>query len=239
MLLKSNISKIKILSDEWFETRCGKLTSSENHFLAGDSFLTTGCLSYLYRKAGEILTGIPAKGEAIETEAMRWGAQEEMGTLRKFCKMKGIEQIVCQMLITEKGSSFGCTPDGVIVHCESSCGTKYEVSPVEVKNPPTYTHYVPLALCKTPQDVKEVDKKYYWQVIDQMINCDSLIGYFVVGHSLFKTGNINIVEFRKMQKVGNEYPLIKDINFMKERKSMAVIKLKEITDKLSALGYVA
>lgn len=239
MLLKSKISKIKILSQEWFDTRNGKFTSSENSCLCSDTFLTTGCKSYIYRKAGEILTGKSAKGDEIDTDSMRWGAQHEASAVRKFAKKMGFEFVVCQQLITEPDSRYGSTPDGIIPIRESLDETQYEVETVEVKCPPTYTHYVKLALCETPQDVKKVNPEYYWQVLDQMLMCDSLKGYFIVYHPEFKKGNMRIIEFRKMEKVGNEYPLVKDLAFLKERKSMAVDELDRVVERLSALGYVA
>lgn len=241
MLKKSRISKIKILSDEWFESRLGKFTSSEIHFLMNDRFLTTGCYSYIYRKVGEVLTGKSVKGE-IDTDATRWGAFHEAEAIVKFAKWKGLEYVVCQQLITEDDSMFGSTPDGIIVNRESADKLQYDVSNIEVKCPPTYTSYVGLALCKTPQDLKEEDRTYYWQVIDQMDNCDSLNAYFVAYHPDFKKGNMNIVEFRKMQETGIEhgkeikFPIAKDLKFLQERKQQAVQKFNEIKDQMVSLG---
>jgi len=241
MLKKSSISKIQILSDEWFESRLGKFTSSEIHFLCNDKFLTTGCLSYIYRKVGEILTGKSVKSD-LEMDALRWGAYYEADAIKKFAKWKGLEYMVCQQLITEPNSRFGSTPDGIIVNRESSCKTMYDVTPVEVKCPPTYTNYVGLALCKTPQDLKREDRCYYWQVLDQMENCDSLEAYFVSYHPEFKQGNMNIIHFRKMQEKGIEYneevayPIAKDLKFLKGRKEAAVEKLEDVTNQMSSLG---
>jgi hypothetical protein len=241
MLKKSRISRIKILSDEWHDKRKGKFTSSEIHFLTNDKFLTTGCYSYIYRKVGEVLTGKSVKGE-IDTEATRWGAYHEAEAIVKFAKHKGLEYVVCQQLITDDDSMFGSTPDGLIVNRESSDQTQYDVTNIEVKCPPTFTSYVGLALCKTPQDLKREDRIYYWQVLDQMDNCDSLNAFFVAYHPDFKQGNMNIIEFRKMQESGIEYnevikfPIAKDLAFLRERKKMAVEKFNEIKDQVIQLG---
>src|SRR5260221_142603 len=235
MLKKEKISKIKILSDEWFDSRLGKFTSSEIHFICGDKFLTTGCLSYVYRKVGEVLTVKSVKGE-IDTEATRWGAYHEADAIKKLGKHLGLDYMVCQQLITETGSRFGSTPDGIIVNRESADKLQYDVTPAEIKCPPTYANYIGLALCETPQDLKKEDKIYYWQVLDQMDNCDSLNGYFGAYHPEFMQGNMRIIEFRKMQEVGIErssykgeektteikFPIAKDLAFLKERKKMAV-----------------
>lgn len=241
MLKKSSISKIQILSDEWFESRLGKFTSSEIHFICNDKFLTTGCLSYIYRKVGEVLTGKSIKNE-LEMDALRWGAYYEADAIKKFAKLKGLDYMVCQQLITAPDTRFGSTPDGIIVNRESSDKTMYDVSTVEVKCPPTYTNYVKLALCKTPQDLKVADNSYYWQVLDQMENCDCLTAYFVCYHPDFKQGNMNVIDFRKMQEEGIEYnekvafPIARDLKFLKERKQLVLKKFEEIKDQLVALG---
>jgi hypothetical protein len=243
MLLKSKISKIQMLSEEWFEGRLGKFTSSEIHFLMGDKFLTTGCQSYIHRKAGEVLTGKSIKGE-IDTDATRWGAAEESNAVKKFAKWAGLDFIICQQLISDDVTPFGSTPDGIIVKGESSDGLKYDVNTVEVKCPPTYTSYVGLALCETPQDLKSGCKIYYWQVLDQMLSCDCLVGYFVAYHPDFKQGNMRIIEFRKMQEVGIEYkkevqfPIAKDMKLLAERKQMALEERDRIIQKLIEIGTI-
>lgn len=243
MLEKSKISKIKILSEEWFTARLGKFTSSEISALMSEKFLTTGCLSYIYRKVGEILTGKSIKSD-IETDAMRWGAMEEANAIVKFAQWKGLDFIICQQLISEDGSYFGSTPDALIVNRESTCQTMYDVSTVEVKCPPTYANYVGLALCETPQDLKRQNSTYYWQVIDQMLMCDSLVGYFIVYHPDFRAGNMRIIEFRKMQDVGFEcgkpikYPLVRDMKLLLERKEASVKHLEEVKNKLIDIGTI-
>lgn len=240
MLKKSNISKIAPSSDEWMEARKGKFTSSEIHFLMSSrAFLTEGCLGYIYRKVGEVISGYPAKNfglSEINTEAVIWGLANEADAVRKFGLAMGFEFVICQQLIAIEGTCFGSTPDGIVVHSESSCETQYNVSTVEVKCPPSFANYIGLALCKTPQDLKREDYKYYWQVLDQMDNCDAMNGYFVSYHPDFKTGNLNIIEFRRMQPTGIEngkevkFPLVNDLNLLKERKAMAVTKFNELVE---------
>lgn len=239
MLLKSRISKIAIHSDEWFQGRAGKFTSSEIHHLMGENPYTVGAETYINRKVGEKLTGVPAKDD-FEVDAMRWGAVNEPLAIRKFAQIKELEYVVCQQLITDPNSQFGSTPDGLIVHRESADGLSYDVSTIEVKCPPTYHNYIKLALCKTPQDVKSASKPYYWQVLDQMQNCDALIGYFVVFHPEFKQGNINIVEFRKMQATSgkDKYPLVTDLKLLELRKQMAVERFKITEEQLTMLQTV-
>jgi hypothetical protein len=244
MLNKSNISKIKPMSEEWLEAKKGKFSSSEIHFLTGKYFLSEGCLNYIYRKVGEVLTNKPAMNFAseINTEATIWGLVNEADAVRKFAQAKGLEFVICQQLISIEGTRFGSTPDGIVVHSESTDQLQYNVSPLEVKCPPTFQNYIGLALCKTPQDVKREESKYYWQVLDQMDNCDAMVGYFAAYHPDFKKGNLNIVEFRRMQPTGIEndkevaFPLARDLKFLKDRKAMAVAKFDELVAKFQEMG---
>lgn len=197
MLLKTSISKIVIHSDEWFAGRLAKFTSSEIHYLMGEKGLGTGGESYIYRKVGEELTGMPCRKE-ISTEATEHGHIYEPENLRKFAEEKGIEYLVEQKLITPVETREGSTPDALIVNSEHSSGEAYNVFTVEAKCPSSYDNYIRLWKCKTPQDVKKEKKEYYWQVLHQMRTCGALRGYLSIYHPNFKAGNLNIVEFSKV-----------------------------------------
>ncbi len=246
MLKKTNISKVKQGSDEWLEARKGKFTSSEIHFLMSpSSLLTDGGLRYIYRKVGEVISGVPARnfGGEINTEATIWGLVNEAEAVKRFAISQGFAFVVCQQLIAIEGTIFGSTPDGLIVHNESVDESQYNVSPVEVKCPPTFANYIELALCKTPQDLKRMDSKYYWQVIDQMDNCDSMKGFFVAYHPDFKHGNLNVIEFRRMQPLGLDgkkeiqYPISQDLKFLKERKMSASLKFNELVKEFKSMPF--
>lgn len=233
MLNKAHISKIKPMSDEWLMARRGKLTSSENHFLVSDTFMTTGCRSYLYRKVGELLTNVTTTSD-LNTEATIHGLINEADATQKFVRLYGFKYVICQQLIAIPETKFGSTPDGIIVLNESMDEQMYNVRTIEVKCPFTYANFIALSLCQTPQDLKAENKEYYWQVLDQMDNCDCMHGYFVVYHPDFKYGNFHVIEFRKMQPEGIEgnkvikFPISKDMAFLKERKQMASNKMDEI-----------
>lgn len=236
MLKKSKISNIKILSDEWFHSRLAKFTSSEIHRLTGSGFM-----NYVRLKVGEEMTGKSAKGE-IDTEATRWGGFYEAEAIQKFgIKMK-LDFLVVQQLITEAGSRFGATPDGLIVKRLSPDETEYEVETVEVKCPFTYDNYLLLFDCDTPQDLKEAKKEYYWQVLDQMDNCEALTGNFIAYHPDFRAGNMKHIVFNLNQhvtgKAGKEFPLFNDMRYLREKKKAAVVMFEQIRDKLMTAGLV-
>jgi len=235
MLKKSKISSIKILSDEWHASRLGKFTSSEIHNLIG------GGISYVRRKVGEELTGKSSKGE-IDTDATRWGSFYEAEAIQKFGRQKGLDFLIVQQLITEESSRFGCTPDGLIVKRESTDGLEYEVETVEVKCPPTFDNYILLFECQTPADLKAAKKEYYWQVLDQMDNCETLIGNFVAYHPDFKAGNMRTIKVDAMQPEvtakGKTYPVFEDLKLLRQKKKWAEEKFDEIRAKLLAIPAV-
>jgi hypothetical protein len=236
MLKKSKISKIKIHSDEWHESRLAKFTSSEIHNLMGGTFNT-----YVRTKVGEELTGRSAKGE-IDVEATRWGSFHEADAIKKFGNKMGLEFIICQQLVTEEGSRFGSTPDGLIVSRISPDETEYEVETAEVKCPITFSNYLLLFECDTPQDLKNAEKKYYWQVLDQMDNCEALRGHFIAYHPDFKAGNMKHIVFETNQCIdtpkGKKFPIYDDMKLLRQKKAEAVVSFDILRDKLMTAGVV-
>ena len=221
MLNKNRISGVTIYSDEWYRLKLGKITSSRVGDITQNKLYSDGFMSYIYEKVGEELTGKPLFQEPIEKEALRWGLEYENEAITKFGKKMGLDFVITQQLIVVPNTRYMGTPDALILHGESQDESCYNVSTVEVKCPPTFKAYIRFFLCKTPQDVKNVNSNYYWQVLDQMDICDCLEGYFVAYHPQFKAGNMNVVKFRKID-------LIDDLKFLKERKRLASEKFEEI-----------
>lgn len=230
MLKKNKISGIKILSDEWHIARLAKFTSSEKSRCMG-----TGFTRYVREKVGEELTGKSAKTE-IDTEATRWGAFYEAEALTKFGRKMGLDFLITQQLITEPGSRFGCTPDALIPIRESPDKTEWEVETVEVKCPPTFANYIGLYECETPMDLKKENSDYYWQCIDQMVNCESLWHHFIAYHPDFKAGNLKILSFGANYSVitskGKDFPVHQDIKLMKEKNKQLDEEFDKIRTKL-------
>ena len=235
MLKKSKISKIEIGSEIWKVERLGKFTSSNIWKIMGDrGFGETG-LNYIKTRVGECMTGISSEKEFLDNDSLRWGLFHEAEAVNKFGLSKGLPYIVCQKLIVD-GDKFGGTPDGIIVLSESPDELEYKVETLEVKCPPTYDNYITLFLCETTADLKRFRKEYYWQVLDQMLLCESIIGYFMCYHPDFKSGNMNVITFNRMYseiiRGSKKFPIHDDIKLLKERKGEAVNKFNEIKQKL-------
>lgn len=234
MLLKSKISGVKIHSDEWHTSRLAKFTSSEIHFLIG-----SGAMGYIRRKVGEELTGKPAKGE-IDTEATRWGGFYESEAITKFGQHLGLEFLIVQQLIVD--GRFGGTPDALIPIRESPDKTEYEVETVEVKCPPTFDNYIALFECESSEDLKAVNKMYYWQVLDQMELCGSLAGYFVVYHPDFRAGNLRVIRIVANSPVEvkgkKTYPVHEDLKLLRQKKKWAEEEFDKLRSKLMSVPAV-
>lgn len=241
MLKKTKISTVKIWSDEWYTERLSRFTSSEIFYLTNPTGFTESAINYIRRKVGESLTGKPSRTE-IDTDITRWGIFHEATAIKKFAEQKGVDLLIVQQLIAEKDSRFGSTPDALIPIRISPDNTEYEVEVVEVKCPPTYDNYIRYFECDTPQDLKEENKQYYWQVLDQMDNCEALKGYFVVFHPDFRAGNMKIISFNVMQShktvKGNVFPIYEDLKLLRQRKQMASDEFDKIRQRLISVPCV-
>ena len=225
MLKKKHISDIQIYTEAWDIARIGRGTSSNIYNLMGEKFNTQECVSYVYQKAGESITrkSTATEDDVIEDENTAWGREHEPAAIRKFSLIKGIQYLVVQKLIMNPDWHFSSTPDAIWIHGQSVLvQDEYNVSTLEVKCPRKYPRFIPLWKCKTTEDLKKYSKKYYWQVIDQMDNCDSAVGYFACFHPLFpEATNMRIIEFRKID-------LWEDFKKLKERKQLFVNHIEEI-----------
>jgi len=229
MLKKKDITNIEIYTDDWHTYRVGRITSSMVFSILGDD-IGKGATTYLYQKAGEIITGKSNEREIDFNEDMDWGKMYEQEALKLFGKKIGVPFLVTQTLISDRETMFSSTPDALIISGESLTNNdEYNVSTVECKCPRTYSNFIGLSLCKTPKDLYKFSKKYYWQVIDQMHQCDSTIGYFFCYHPLFPEGsNIHIIEFRKLH-------LWDDFKKLSSRKNEAVKIVNKIISDLKKM----
>jgi hypothetical protein len=240
MLHISKISQNKIHTDEWRQARLAHFTSSDAHRLMGDGFLT-----YVREKVGEEMTGIPARPE-VDTEDTRWGLHYETDAVKKLCEKLSLKFIVMQCFVAHEGSRFGSTPDGILVKNISPDQDEYDVETCEVKCPPTYSNYIQLFECETPLDLKKANKKYYWQVLDQMDQCGARVGHFVAYHPDFKFGNFKHLPIAANYKYadakamgGYKFPIHEDLCELRRAKQQAEILFNALREKLMNAGKAA
>lgn len=225
MLKKENISNVKIYSDEWQMSRRGKFTSSKIHCFMSDRGLGTGAFSYIDQKLGEEMTGHTVSDEDdMEDENTAWGNQYEPEAIKRFQIEHKVNFLVTQKMIHAKNTRFSSTPDAIWVHGEALNQLEYNVSTLEVKCPRKFHRFNKLYRCKKPADLLNTESKYYWQVLDQMDNCDSAVGYFAAYHPLYPPNcNFRHIQFKKLD-------LWNDFKKLKQRKIEAegiLLKWKE------------
>lgn len=224
MLHKNHISNIEIYSEEWRRARLGRFTSSKIAVLCGEKEFTDGAMTYIYQKAGEYLTGQCGDDEDIETEHTAWGNTYEPEALKIVAKRLEIQYLATQKLIFAPDSQFSSTPDGIWIKGLAESGDEYNVRTIEVKCPKKFEKFFPLSDCKTPADLKKANKQYYWQVVDQMDNCGSVIGYFAAYHPLIPNENLNLIQFNKLD-------MWDDFKLLQARKKSAIQKFNERVEK--------
>lgn len=230
MLHIDHISNVQIYSEEWQMARRGKFTSSRMFALMGEKPFTDGSMTYIYHKVGEDLTGhTTAEDEQFEDENTAWGNTYEPEALRLFQKIKGVQYLASQKLIHNPNKRYSSTPDAIWIHGVCQNQVEYNVSTLEVKCPRKFHRFIPFQRCKTPEGVKKLSKAFYWQTIDQMYNCGSAVGYFMVYHPQFPPASNNrIIEFRKME-------LWDDFKLLAQRKEEATRKFEEIRSEMLAV----
>ena len=230
MLLKSKISEHQLsldplLNEKYDAAKLGKFTSSEFHYLMAEKGIGSAGFNYIYRKVGERMTEKKSRAD-ISTPATEHGLAYEREGLIKFGKKMGLESLLVQRLIIDEDGYCGGTPDGLIVLNESTDGLSLNVKSAEIKCPLSFDGYIRLFKCKTPEDLKKEAREYYFQVLHQMELCGCLQGYFIAYHPFFKSGQMNIIEFRKIE-------LIADFKMINERKQQAITifndTIKELT----------
>lgn len=228
MLKVENISKIEIHTDEWRIARLAKFTSSMAYTIMGEKPLTVGALTYIHERVGEDLSGVPAKYE-VDTAETRHGLFYEPEAIKKFGEWLGVPFLITQKFITAPNSRFSSTPDVIIPVQKYSDG--WDVMTGEIKCYPAYGHFIDCALCQTPAELYKVDKKLYWQVIDQMDNTGALKGYAVIYHPEFRSGGFRVIQFRKIE-------LAQEFKLLKERKDLAEKKFHEVRGRLINLQNI-
>lgn len=215
MLLIKNITKIAVDTPEWHSERLGKFTASKIHLLMDENSIGKGGLNYIRSRIGEELT-LTSNENSFETDAMRHGLMYEKNALNEFRILYKIEPhlLRSQVLIRDEETKYSCTPDGIWIRSISTDEMAYEVATVETKCF-GYEKHIECCECSTPAEIKKVSKETYWQVIDQMLQCDALDGYLVFYHPLFKIGGLKVIHFRKSL-------MTKEFRLLLDRKEMAM-----------------
>jgi hypothetical protein len=162
---------IESYTPEWYEQRVGRFTASRLSEL-----LTKPRGKYhsiVLEKVGEILTGQSADNTFMSEEMQR-GLELEPLAIKWAERNSGLKMEAESYFKTwDECDAFGATCDRVGM---TDDGHKVIV---EVKCPKTKTHIEYCCLIESADDLKEVNKGYYWQIVAGAIVHDARYGLFV------------------------------------------------------------
>lgn len=144
-------------SQEWFDMRKGKITSSEIHKIMGGKTifdLTDTAKTYLLEKVSESLGGF---AQSAMGAALDWGTDLEPLAIDTYSRIKGYP--VDKASFIPVGDYYGGSPDGLV----------QPDGIIEVKCPYNSANHFKHGLIKTPEDFKRIASNYYYQCISNMI----------------------------------------------------------------------
>jgi putative phage-type endonuclease len=141
-------------SEEWFEIRKGKITSSEIYKIMGKKDLSDTAKTYLLEKVCEYFGGFtePAFGAALT-----WGTDLEPVGIEHYEKLTKLK--VEKASFIPAGEHYGGSPDGLI----GSEGI------IEVKCPYKSSNHFKHGLIDSAEKFKDVAPGYYYQCVSNMI----------------------------------------------------------------------
>ena len=180
-------------SIDWFRLRCGCITGSKVYDIMSsgrkkeDLFSQVG-KSYLYQIAGERLFNPDFLNDddifqdyidqvSVNTKAMQWGADMEDQAKACFCQLpqnEGIEIADVSSCKHDTIPYFAASPDGAIYGRDGS-----NIKIIEVKCPNINTYMKYRTLIHDAASLKEVEPKYYWQMMAEMSCTGATSGIFI------------------------------------------------------------
>lgn len=241
-LYDAEVSEVELNSRLLLETsRIGKFTCSEFHKLMTyenkiDDF-PKGAETVVIEKVSEVMTDTCSFSDDWTSDAMQWGKDHELEAVERFTQETGIKVKKIgtgQEFIEYSGEiddiligNTGGTPDGDID----------EKTGLEVKCPSSKVHlgyglgFMPISngAGVIMPTLKEVEKKYYWQVQGYMMLTGKESWYFMSYDPRFKNKAQQVI-IAKVDRCET------DIQKLKVRLRMAVQKKNEILNQLITIN---
>jgi hypothetical protein len=209
MLKIDKISSIIPYSNEWWESRLGRLTASRISTICMPEGIGTGGMTYIRNKVGEKISRLPSETN-ITTEATQWGVVNEPIAVKYFQEVYQIPVIVTDKHLIES-EYFAVTPDGLIIL--KDYGENYDCETLESKSFPTFSTHIEHCECNTAKEIKKINPKLFWQVIMQMHVADTLKGNAIFYHPSFPEDS----GLRLHRVVFNKMELVPEFKFFKAR----------------------
>jgi len=141
-------------SEEWFQMRRGRITSSEIYKIMGKGDFSETAKTYLLEKVCEIFGGVtePAVGAALN-----WGTELEPVAIEHYEKLTKAK--VEKASFIPVGAHYGGSPDGLIA----------PEGIIEVKCPFKSANHFKHGMINSAEKFKKIAPNYYWQCISNMV----------------------------------------------------------------------
>lgn len=187
------IDDIEQRSLEWHRQRCGCITGSKvgDIMKSGrkkDDVFSDTAKAYLYQVAGERLFNPDFLNDDdiyqdyidqtnITTKAMRWGTEMEEQAKNCYLTLQGNENFEIASVSSCKHDTipyFAASPDGIIYERD---GKDLKILEIKCPNINTYMKY--RSSVQDADSLKEIEPKYYWQMMAEMSCTGAKSGVFV------------------------------------------------------------
>ena len=218
---------------EWHRLRCGCITGSKvaDIMKSGrkkDEVWSDTAKAYLYQIAGERIFNPTFLNDddifqdyinqtSFTTKAMQWGADMEEDAKSCFVKLnEGIEISDLSSCKHDTIPLFAASPDGAIYGRDGG-----DIKIIEVKCPNINTYMKYRTLIHDAASLKEVEPKYYWQMMAEM-SCTGANGGIFIVYCPWLSKPIYWAEIERVED---------DITLMEERVILANKFIDEIINK--------
>ena len=207
-------------SREWYQAKLGCFSSSGVHALMGTEKAAT---TYIYKVAAERNLKEKYRDEyfseylkrtSVSSKAMEYGKENEDLARTVYMMKTGNTIAQCGFIMHPEIPFFGDSPDGIIL--DESQTRIVGTLEIKVPNPDTYLKYK-VAL-KSGVSLKDLESKYYWQIVTHVM-CNG-VEY------------CDFVVFDKMQNKGLHIEKIYVPEFDKEALRRAIEKANNKISKI-------
>jgi putative phage-type endonuclease len=141
-------------SEEWFQIRKGRITSSEIYKIMGKGDFSETAKTYLLEKVCELYGGVtePATGAALT-----WGTELEPVAVEHYENLAKVK--VDKASFIPIGDHYGGSPDGIVL----------PEGIIEVKCPFKSANHFKHGMIDSAEKFKKAAPNYYWQCVSNMV----------------------------------------------------------------------
>jgi len=184
-------------TQEWYDIRMARLTSSEIHKLMGVKGLAANAplqdtaITWLYEKLSELTTGF---SKEIKAASLEWGNVTEPLAKQALVNKHQVRMWESEFIQHPDRFYYGGSPDGYI----TINGLKHTV---EIKCPyNTAEHYKNITLSASAETMRSKYPELYWQLQSNMHLQDTKISIFVTYDHRIKVNPENIYHEAYLQR---------------------------------------